>query len=58
MIKLRRCRDCRWWRVRSGCVCPAFIGPAKALAIGRPKSEVYRHTNCPKFEREEVIENV
>jgi hypothetical protein len=53
----RRCRDCRWWRPRSGCVNPEITAPAKALAVIPSKSEIYRHTDCPKFEREEVIEN-
>jgi hypothetical protein len=52
----RRCRDCRWWRPRSGCIHPEIIKAAKALAVIPPKAQIYRHTDCPKFEREEVRE--
>jgi hypothetical protein len=66
---VRRCRDCKYWVTRKGCVHPAELarihGRAKvhagaivhARAIVMDKYSVYRHTNCDGFvENKEYVE--
>ena len=48
-VEQRRCRDCRWGMVRTGCICPELLSP-KTVAFIPPKNEVYRKTDCPYFE--------
>lgn len=44
----RRCRDCKWWRVRTGCVNPDLVG--RATAFTPAKSWVRTRTKCLRFE--------
>jgi hypothetical protein len=51
----RRCRDCRWWVVRTGCVNPALRKSASTVAIIPPKAQIYKRTECPYFEGGELL---
>jgi len=46
---MKRCRDCKYWVVRKGCVHPAELARTHAVAIVMDKYSVYRHTNCDGF---------
>jgi hypothetical protein len=54
---VRRCRDCKYWIVRKGCVHPAELARTHARAIVMDKYSVYRHANCDGFvENKEYVE--
>jgi len=55
LLKHQRCRDCRFYKVRSGCTHPALCEPVGATAIWCSHNDRYVHTNCRLFaQRREV----
>jgi hypothetical protein len=54
MLISRRCRDCRWWRVRTGCVHPEITAFYRCQAVIPKKYEVYKFTRCRKYEGREI----
>lgn len=47
---MKRCKDCKYYRVRVGCVHPNHLTSPNTVAICPPKYEVYRKTDCPLWE--------
>lgn len=46
-----RCRDCRHWIVRTGCVHTQLCQAQHASAIVPPQYQIYTHTRCAFFTR-------